>query len=372
MLDLESRNNPFNEDKVVSNCSIFGMMEMNGRRLEGKPVVEAMANMRERSNGLGGGFAVYGLYPDNSEDYAFHVMFDSNEGKSLTEAELSDCFRIVGNEEIPTSPDPYVEDPPILWRFFIRPPKDDGEGFKDLVAREVTRINSTIKDAFVFSAARNMGVFKGIGFPEDLARFYRLKDYRGYMWLAHGRFPTNTIAWWGGAHPFSILDWSVVHNGEISSYGANKRFVEDNGYRCTFFTDTEVVAYAVDLLVRRHGLSMELAARALAPPLWDDIDRMPPRERRLNTALRSSYGGLLLNGPFSVIIGREGEMVGLTDRIRLRPLTAGLAGDVLYLSSEEAPIRLVNGELDRVWSPHGGVPIIGRLGEGLVPVNGGG
>jgi len=371
LLDIESKNNPYNEDKVVANCSIFGMMDMSGRRLKGAPIIEAMSNMRERSNGLGGGFAIYGLYPDNSEDYAFHVMFDSNEGKSLTESELSDCFEIVGNEEIPTSPDPCIEEPPILWRFFVRPPREDGARFKDLVAREVTRINSTIKDAFVFSAARNMGVFKGIGYPEDLARFFRLEDYRGYMWLAHGRFPTNTVAWWGGAHPFSILDWSVVHNGEISSYGANKRFVEDNGYRCTFFTDTEVVAYAVDLLVRRHGLSMDLATKVLAPPLWEDIDRMPAGERRLNTALRSSYGGLLLNGPFSVIIGREGEMVGLTDRIRLRPLTAGLSGDILYISSEEAPIRLVNGDLERVWSPHGGVPIIGRLGEGLIQTDGG-
>jgi glutamate synthase domain-containing protein 1 len=365
LLDLERLNNPYGEDKVMANCSIFGMMDMGGRRMAGGPVFDAMANMRERSNGLGGGFSVYGLYPDHSEDYAFHVMFDSEQGKSLAEAELSRSLKVVHEEEIPTQPDPNVVDPPVLWRYFIRPPRDDGSQFADLVAREVTRVNSTVQDAFVFSAARNMGVFKGIGYPEDLSRFYRLDDYKGYMWLAHGRFPTNTIAWWGGAHPFSILDWSVVHNGEISSYGANKRFVEDHGYRCTFHTDTEVVAYAVDLLVRRHGLTMDEAAKVLAPPLWDDVDRMEPGRRRLYTALRSVYAGLLLNGPFSVIIGREGEMVGLTDRIRLRPLTAGLSGDVLYLSSEEAPMTMVSGKLDRVWSPRGGVPIIGRIGEGL-------
>jgi glutamate synthase domain-containing protein 1 len=314
---------------------------------------------------LGGGFAIYGLYPKHSEDYAFHLMFDSKEGKNLTEAHLSTTFDVVEEEEIPTAPDDSVKDAPLLWRYFIKAPRDDGEHFKDLVAREVTYINSTVEDAFVFSAARNMGVFKGIGFPEDLARFYRLEEYKGYMWLAHGRFPTNTQAWWGGAHPFSILDWSVVHNGEISSYGANRRFVEDYGYQCTFYTDTEVVAYAVDLLIRRHGLSTDVAAAVLAPPLWTEIDRMEPRKRKLFSALRSTYAGLLLNGPFSVIIGREGEMVGLTDRIRLRPLTAGLSGDILYLSSEEAPMRLVEGDLERVWSPEGGTPIIGRLGDGL-------
>ena len=365
MRDLETLNNPYHDDKVTANCSIFGLMEMRGRRVEGGPAVEAMCNMRERSNGLGGGFAIYGLYPKHSEDYAFHVMYDSKEGKRLTETELSEKFDVVESEEIPTRRDDTIGNAPILWRYFIRPPKKDGNGFQNLVASEITSINSTVKDAFVFSGARNMGVFKGMGFPEDLARFYRLEDYKGYIWLAHGRFPTNTQAWWGGAHPFSILDWSVVHNGEISSYGTNRRFVEDHGYRCTFFTDTEVVAYAVDLLIRRHGLSVKMAAKIFAPPLWEVIDRMDPDKKRLYTALRSTYGGLLLNGPFSVIIGREGEMVGLTDRIRLRPLTAGVAGNTLYLSSEEAPLRLINEDLDRVWSPQGGVPIIGRLGHGL-------
>jgi glutamate synthase domain-containing protein 1 len=55
-------------------------------------------------------------------------------------------------------------------------------------------------------------------------------------------------------------------------------------------------------------------------------------------------------------------MIGLTDRIRLRPLTAATRGDRLYLSSEEAPIRLIDRELDRVWTPVGGEPVIGRLG----------
>jgi glutamate synthase domain-containing protein 1 len=128
-------------------------------------------------------------------------------------------------------------------------------------------------------------------------------------------------------------------------------------------TDTEVVAYAVDLLVRKHKLPMEIAARVLAAPFWDDIERMPVEERKLNQALRQVYGSLLLNGPFAVIIAHQGEMIGLTDRIRLRPLTVGEKGDMLYLSSEESAIRLVCPDLDRAWIPMGGEPIVGRLNE---------
>ena len=85
-----------------------------------------------------------------------------------------------------------------------------------------------------------MGTFKAVGFPEDVGEFYRLEEYEGYSWTAHGRYPTNTPGWWGGAHPFTLLDYSIVHNGEISSYDANRRFIEMFGYKCNLQTDTEV------------------------------------------------------------------------------------------------------------------------------------
>ena len=59
-----------------------------------------------------------------------------------------------------------------------------------------------------------MGVFKAVGYPEDVGYFYRLEEYEAYSWTAHGRYPTNTPGWWGGAHPFALLNYSIVHNGE--------------------------------------------------------------------------------------------------------------------------------------------------------------
>jgi glutamate synthase domain-containing protein 1 len=131
-------------------------------------------------------------------------------------------------------------------------------------------------------------------------------------------------------------------------------------------TDTEVVAYAVDLLMRKHGLPIEVVARILAPPLWTSIERRPDGEQQLLRTLRQVYGSLLLNGPFTVIIAHQGEMIGFTDRIRLRPLTVGVKGSVLYLSSEESAIRLICPDLERSWIPMGGEPIVGRLGQPLV------
>ena len=128
-----------------------------------------------------------------------------------------------------------------------------------------------------------------------------------------------------------------------------------------------VIAYAVDLLIRRHGLPIEIVAKILAPPFWDDIDRAPDSDKELWRKLRQVYGSLLLNGPFTVIIAHNGEMIGLTDRIRLRPLTVGTKDSTLYLSSEESAIRLICPDLDRAWIPVGGEPIVGSLQNPIVP-----
>jgi glutamate synthase domain-containing protein 1 len=364
MRDLSRANNPFNDDKDFAGCSIFGMMNLEGKRFSSQDPVKAITNMHERGNGLGGGFAVYGIYPEHADDYAFHIMYLNKDAKEKTDKLLSGSFDIIGDEEIPTR-EANVWEPPLVWRYFVQPRKRliENQTADDYVIEKVMRINTETGQAFVFSSGKNMGVFKGVGFPEDIADFFRLEEYEGYIWTCHGRFPTNTPGWWGGAHPFNILDWTVVHNGELSSYGINRRYLEMYGYKCTMQTDTEVLAYTFDLLMRRQRLPMEIVAKILAPPLWSEIEASESKQARVLSALRQTYGSLLMNGPFSVVVAHHGEMIGLTDRIKLRPLSAGIRGDVLYLSSEESAVRLVSPVLDKYWNPRGGEPVIGRLGD---------
>ena len=363
MKDFTMINNTYHDDKVIDACSIFGAMDTSGRRFSGESIIKAIANMHDRGNGLGGGFAIYGLYPEHADHYALHLMYLGKDAKQDTEDFLRKYFNVVWQEEVPSHPMAAIKSPPLVYRYFVDVPESrpENQTSDDYVVARVMEINTSPNNSFVFSSGKNMAVFKGVGYPEEIAEYFGLQDYQGYLWTAHGRFPTNTAAWWGGAHPFSILDWTVVHNGEISSYGINRRYLEQFGYRCTMQTDTEVIAYAIDLLMRQHNLPLDLAAKVLAAPFWDDIERLPEEERQLMRALRQVYGSLLLNGPFAVVIAHNGEMIGLTDRIRLRPLTVGEKGDMLYLSSEEASIRLVCPDLEKSWIPMGGEPVIGRL-----------
>jgi glutamate synthase domain-containing protein 1 len=136
------------------------------------------------------------------------------------------------------------------------------------------------------------------------------------------------------------------------------------GYKCTLMTDTEVITYLFDLLIRKHGMTLRQAVDVVASPFWREIELMEESERRRYEAIRAVYGSALINGPFSVILGFEGGMMALNDRIKLRPLVAAEKGDMLYIASEEAAIRVVCASPDRVWAPSGGEPVIGMV-EGL-------
>jgi glutamate synthase domain-containing protein 1 len=358
-------------EKEISSCSIFGAMNRDGERFSGQGVIRAITNMHVRGNGLGGGFSAYGIYPKYADYNAFHLMFTGKSSESQRAAKeeletfLDRNFDVVYDEEIPHGDETKMINPPLVWRYFVTPNKKGEEACisdDDYVVRKVMEVNTKIDSAYVFSSGKNMGVFKGVGFPEEIAEYFLLdRLYQGYIWTAHGRFPTNSQAWWGGAHPFGLLDGTVVHNGEISSYGTNRRYLEMYGYACTLMTDTEVISYAVDLLMRRQNLPIEIVSKILSAPIWASIDRMSEKERKLYTTLRMVYGPLLMNGPFTIIVAHHGRMIGLTDRIRLRPLTAATRGPMLFLSSEEAAVRLISPHLDEVWTPNGGEPVVGLV-----------
>ncbi|MBO8127357.1 MAG: glutamine amidotransferase family protein [Firmicutes bacterium] len=348
--------------RIPSGCAISGIIDTSGLLFSGQDIINSIALMRERSNGLGGGFAAYGIYPELADKYALHVMFLDKYAQNSTEEVLRRFVDIRLSEPIPTRKHPGVTDIPFLWRYFVSPLKTDIDP-DDTIYSLIMKVNESIDGAYIFSSGKNMGVFKGVGYPEDLGEFYRLEEYSGHTWLAHGRFPTNTPGWWGGAHPFALLDISVVHNGEVSSYGANRRYLESYGYHFGLKTDTEVIAYALHLLQRRHHLPWELAASVLAPKTWEQIERLPEEEQELYAALRLVYGHLAMSGPFSILVGFDGGLLALNDRLKLRPMVVGRKGTRYYIASEEAAIRCIQPELDELFYPRSSHPVLIRVGD---------
>ena len=354
--------------RIPSGCAISAIISREGRRITGEAIMQSMVPMHDRSNGLGGGFAGYGIYPEYKEFYAFHIFYNDNDARVECEKLLKDRFEIVKAENIPIRKIPEITDVPLIWRYFVAPLASILSRLqldeKEYVARTVMHINTLLDGAYVFSSGKNMGVFKAVGFPEDVGRFYRLEEYEAYSWTAHGRYPTNTPGWWGGAHPFSLLDRSIVHNGEISSYDANRRYIEMFGYKCTLQTDTEVITYIADYLLRRQGLTLEETAAVIAAPFWSTIARRPPEEAAQLAFLRTMYPSLLVTGPFSIILGFTGGLMALNDRLKLRSMVVAEQDDRVYIASEEAAIRAVAPDVGEVYAPGGGEPVIVHVKEG--------
>lgn len=353
------------EIRIPSGCAISGIFSKSGKLMSGEAIIKSIETMHDRSNGLGGGFAGYGIYPEYKDLYAFHLFYEDQNARVECERFLERHFDLVNLSKIPIHKTPKITNEPLMWRYFVNPLptklKDSQLDEQEFVVRCVIKINTEIKGAYVFSSGKNMGVFKAVGFPEDVGRFFRLEEYEGYSWTAHGRYPTNTPGWWGGAHPFAMLDLSVVHNGEISSYDANRRFIEMFGYKCNLLTDTEVITYIIDFLSRKQGLKLEEVAEVIAAPFWSTIDSQNPTEKERLTYLRNVFSSLLITGPFSLLVGFEGGLMAINDRLKLRSMVIGEKDDKVYFASEECAIRVIEPELDKVWTPKGGEPVIVTL-----------
>lgn len=354
--------------RIPSGCAIAAVISREGASIPGDRIVRAMVPMHDRSNGLGGGFAGYGIYPAYRDFYALHLFYDCRTTRKTCEQFLKERFEIIQSEIIPTRKLPAITDEPIIWRYFVAPLRSMLAAAqldeKEFVARTVMKINTEMPGAYVFSSGKNMGAFKAVGYPEDVGAFYRLEEYAGYSWTAHGRYPTNTPGWWGGAHPFTLLDCSIVHNGEISSYDANRRFIEMFGYKCTLQTDTEVITYIMDYLLRVQGLTLTEAASVIAAPFWSTIQSKPEPERRQLSYLRTMFPSLLVTGPFSIVMGFTGGLMALNDRLKLRSMVVGEKGSNVFIASEEAAIRAMEPEAENIYAPAGGEPVIVTVKEG--------
>ena len=168
--------------RIPSGCAISAVISREGKRMDGTKIIDSMRPMHDRSNGLGGGFAAYGIYPEYKEFYALHIFYNDNISRNTCEQFLKDSFEIVRAENIPTRKHKRITDEPLIWRYFVSPLASVLSRMqldeKEYAARIVMKINTEINGAYVFSSGKNMGAFKAVGYPEDVGEFYRLDGLR--------------------------------------------------------------------------------------------------------------------------------------------------------------------------------------------------
>ncbi len=134
------------------------------------------------------------------------------------------------------------------------------------MVRTVMKINTEMP-SLCLSSGKTWELSKAVGYPEDIGIFYKLDEYEGYSWTAHGRYPTNTPGWWGGAHPLLFWILPLYITVKFLPMMPTAVFMEMFGYKCTLQTDTEVITYILDYLLRRQNLTLGEAASVIAAPL---------------------------------------------------------------------------------------------------------
>ena len=88
-------------------------------------------------------------------------------------------------------------------------------------------------------------------------------------------------------------------------------------------------------------------------------------DKEKHTFLRTMFPSLLITGPFSIVLGFNGGLMALNDRLKLRSMVVGEKDDKVYIASEEAAIRAMDPDAGNFYAPSGGEPVIVKVKEGV-------
>ncbi|MDI6773890.1 MAG: glutamate synthase [Verrucomicrobiota bacterium] len=388
-------------------CGVVGFAA--GVPVSGRNIFEPSARMHNRGNGKGGGIAVAAMEPRRlgvdaetlRQDYLLQVaLLDPKAEKEMERTFVAPFFRV--DHKVKIRPAAHYREvglevkPPDVVRYFARVKPVELARFvmennlgkaperwveDEYVCRNSFRLNTRFyaslgeKRAFVLSHARDLMIFKIVGYAEQVVQYYGLEDLRARVWIAHQRYPTKGRVWHpGGAHPFIGMNEALVHNGDFANYFSICEYLRQHNMTPLFLTDTEVAALLFDLWTRVYRYPLEYVIEALAPTTEMDFDRLPDNKKRVYRAIQAAHMHGSPDGPWFFIIARSDpdnakyQLLGITDTAMLRPQVFALQeGDVSIgvIASEkqaiDAILRSLNREdprfrqvADRYWNARGG------------------
>ncbi|NCC51886.1 MAG: glutamate synthase, partial [Spartobacteria bacterium] len=344
----------------------------------GRHIFEPSVQMHNRGNGKGGGIAAVGLNAAQlgidaqtlKEAYILQVaLLDAPVAAELERTFITPYFDITCRREVGAVAD-WREmgldiQPPDIIQYFVRVKPDVLAQFSvaqsmtgmsdravedEFVYQNSFRLNQAYyaaqgeKRAFVMSHARDLVIFKIVGYAEQVVEYYGLEEMQAHAWIAHQRYPTKGRVWHpAGAHPFIGMNEALVHNGDLANYYSMVQYLKQHHIVPQFLTDTEVAVLLFDLLSRTHHYPLEYIIEVLAPTTELDFDRLPKEKQRVYRDLQAIHMHGSPDGPWLFIVARSEpdrgqlQLLGITDTSMLRP-------QVFALQEGEVSIGLVASE----------------------------
>jgi glutamate synthase domain-containing protein 1/glutamate synthase domain-containing protein 3 len=398
---------PLKKSAEEGGCGVVGFV--TSVPVRGRHIFEPSIQMHNRGNGKGGGIAAACFNPEQlgvsaevlKNDYLLQIALLDAGASDEVEKECIEPFLQVTNKTKIESRADYKElgldvRPPDVIRYFVRvKPEElskfaDEHGLSELSERAVEdefifrnsaelnrRFYASLGDqrAFVLSHARNLMLFKIVGYAEQVVKYYGLEDLEAQVWIAHQRYPTKGRVWHpGGAHPFIGLNEALVHNGDFANYYSVTEYLRQHNIAPQFLTDTEVSVQLFDLWARVYDYPLEYVIEALAPTTEHDFNQLPDEKQKIYRAVQSMHVHGSPDGPWFFIIARSEtdhdrfRLLGITDTAMLRPQVFAIQeGDVSIglIASEKQAIDATLHSLheederfrkvaDRYWNARGG------------------
>ncbi|MFC2165723.1 hypothetical protein ACFLT2_12115, partial [Acidobacteriota bacterium] len=351
-LDMVNGRTTGKKRSLEGGCGVIGII--GSEKLRGNCIIRPCEQMRNRGNGKGGGVAAVGLFDEYKEHYALHIALLDEKVRGSVESTFVDSVFDVAQTDKQISLDDYRDsgleiEPPLVYRYFVRVKPEKLESFaeqnnitdiqaaeNEFVFQNSFHLNAEFYEnrqdpkAFVLSHGRDLMILKGVGYAEEIARYYRLEETKAHLWIGHQRYPTRGRVWHpGGAHPFIGLHEALVHNGDFANYHAVCEYLRQWGIVPQFITDTEVSVLLFDLYTRVLGYPLEFAIEALAPTPQGDFERLSKRRQRIYRAIQSAHLHGSPDGPWFFIVARAEpdtgapQLIGITDVSMLRPQVSG-------------------------------------------------
>jgi glutamate synthase domain-containing protein 1/glutamate synthase domain-containing protein 3 len=388
---------PRDKRALEGGCGVIGII--GTEKLKGNCIIRPCEQMRNRGNGKGGGVAAVGLFDAFKDHYALHISFLNESAREPVEREFVEPVFDVAHAETQACLDDFRKTglevkPPLVKRYFVRVKPEKLNSFAErnrisemsaaedeFVFQNSFRLNAEYyvgrqdPRAFVLSHGRDLMILKGVGYAEEIARYYRLEETEAHLWIGHQRYPTRGRVWHpGGAHPFVGLHEALVHNGDFANYYAVCEYLRQWGLVPQFVTDTEVSVLLFDLYTRVLGYPLEFAIEALGPTPEGDFERLSKRRQRIFRAIQSAHLHGSPDGPWFFIVARADpetgapQLIGITDVSMLRPQVFCIQeGEKSYgaIASEKQALDAFFEEIaskdptvpplaDRYWAARGG------------------
>jgi glutamate synthase (NADPH/NADH) large chain len=220
-------------------------------------------------------------------------------------------------------------------------------------------------DCHVASFSANDVVYKVLGQPEVLPRFYpELADpsFGSARIIAHNRYSTNTYPTFSRVQPFAVLG----HNGEINTIAQLREQCLQLGLPISRGgSDSQDLNRLLEGLIFEKKLSLMEAVEFAFPPILGEVHRLPAHLQDLYVHYREALGPYA-QGPVALAARAADEMIFSVDALGLRPLWWLETADMYAASSEPGiipvgeltadPLPLAPGEKIAAVSDPDGVP----------------